>query len=149
MSAEGFERDPSNPTGWYWFDEVDVLCIKAQLEADLKKDPVDRETYLNRMAFAIRDNMRQMLAICHDWTPRFDSIARLTLPPQKSVVGLVGLARGQNPYSAKIPGYEKAIAPDTTLSGGLKQYVLRFDLPANAAAADWIQHGINFSSLYR
>lgn len=149
MSAEGFEKDPSNVFGSFWFDEDDVLRIKTRLEADLKKDPVDRETYLNRMAFAISDSLRQMLAISHDWTPRFEFIARLTLPPQKSVVGLVGTARGQNPYSKEIPGYEKAIAPDTILSGGLKQYVLRFDLPANAAAKDWIQDGINFSSLYR
>ena len=37
------------------------------------------------------------------------------------------------------------------LFGGLKQYVMRFDLPANGAAlkSNWIQEGLNFDSLYR
>ena len=117
--------------------------------ADLKKQgSVDRATYLDRMAFALRDAFRQKLAICRDWTPRFDTFARLTIPPQKVVVGLIGEAKGQHVYSSAFPGHESAIAPDTNLSGGLMQYVIRFDLPANDAATNWIQDGLSFNLLY-
>jgi hypothetical protein len=151
LGAEGFAKKPSNVTGWYWFAENDVVAIKSALEKDLKPFSVDRATYLNRMAFALRNEFRQKLAICRDWSPRFDFIARLTIPPQKSVVALVGIAKQQHVYSNRFPGYRAAIAPDTELSGGLKQYVLRLDMPANSDAikSNWIRDDLNFNSLYR
>ena len=148
MGAEGYAKDPSDVYRWYWFADEDVARIKAGLESDLKKGSTDRATYLNRIAFALRNEFRQKLAICRDWSPRFDFIARLTIPPQQAVVGLVGRAKGQHVYSDKFPGHEKAIAPDIHLSGGLKQYVIRFDVPANAAAGNWVQVS-RFDSLYR
>jgi hypothetical protein len=149
LGAEGFAKHPSNVPGQYWFAEADVLRIKNRLELDARKGAPDRATYLNRMAFALRNEFRQLLAVCRDWTPRFDTLARLTVPPGKSVVGLVGPARGQNVYSSSFPGHEQAVAPDTHLAGGLTQYVLRFDVPANGGAPDWIRDGLSFDSLYR
>ena len=149
MGAEGFKLNPSNVYGCYWFAEDDVLQIKARLAEDLNKEPASRDTYLNRMAFALRNELRQGLAVCRDWSPRFDTFARLTLPAQKSVVGLTGVAKGQHVYSSEFPGQAVAIAPDTELSGGLRQYVIRFDLPANAAAIGWIHDGLRFDGLCR
>ncbi len=150
MGAEGFEKKPSHALGCFWFAEDDILKIKADLEADLKKQgSLDRATYLNRLGFALRNEIRQKLAICRDWSPRFDAFARLTIPLQRMVVGLIGEAKGQNVYSSDFPGHESAIAPDTNLSGGLMQYVIRFDIPANDAATKWIEPRLNFSLLYR
>ena len=148
MGAEGFKKKPSHALGCFWFAEADILRIKAELQADLKKqEPSNRATHLNRMGFALRNEIRQKLAICRDWSPRFDTFARLTIPPQQAVVGLIGEAKGQDVYSPDFPGHESAIAPDTNLSGGLMQYVIRFDIPANAAATNWIEPHLNFSLL--
>ena len=149
LGAEGFKLNPSNVHGCYWFAEGDVLRIKEWLDSDLKKGSLDHVTYLNRMAVALRNELRQQLAICRNFSPRFDSFARLTVPPQKSVAALVGTARGQRAYSLNAPHYSAASAKDTKLSGGLTQYVMRFDIPANAAGKNWIQEGLCFDALYR
>ena len=147
--AEGIAEDPSNLHGFYWFAEDEIRSIKDWLDSDLKKDSLDRVTYLNRMAIALRNELRQQLAICRNWSPRFDFFARLTVPPQKSVVGLVGTVRGQRVYDSNNPRYPSVSTKDTKLSGGLKQYVINFKMPANSSGMNWIQDALSFDLLYR
>lgn len=139
VGPEGFSKAPSNPHGSFWCAENDVLALKNRLILEMKRQGGNYSTFLDRMAFALRDALRVKLAICHDWSPRLDSFARLTLPYDQEIYGLVGLAAGQPPYSKNHPGYEKAIALDTVLVGGMKQYVIHFGLPANSAAKEWVE----------
>jgi hypothetical protein len=149
VGAEGFSKNPSNVYGCFWINEEDLLHIRDALRNDLSnQESAGKAVSMNRMGFALRHELRQMLAICRDWTPTFDFVARLAVPRDGSVVGLVGGAKGQHVYSSEFPDYQSAIADDTDLSGGLMQYVMRFDIPANQPASHWIQSDLNFDLFY-
>lgn len=87
----------------------------------------------------MRHQFRNLLAVRRDWTPSFDYYLVLAIPAKEAVVALEGWVGEQPVYSDSFPGADHA--KEIRLAGGLRQYVIRFDFPANRKAATWFQGG--------
>lgn len=124
--------------GSFWFAEHDFLRIRSQAVADLRSQGGAgdwRRRLKLRVGMYMRHQLRDLLAVRRDWTPSFDYYEVLEVPAKESVVALEGFVGDQPVYSDGFPGAESA--KSIRLAGGLRQYVIRFDFPANQKAFAW------------
>jgi len=138
QAPEGQFYGPNRPDGSFWFGEGDLLRLKAQAEADLRSQG-NPDLVGKRLGMYLRHQFRYFLAVRRDWTPSFDGYVVLSIPAGDSLIALVGLVREQAVYSPEFPGEASARLAGLRLPGGLTQYVIRFDSPANQKARGWIQ----------
>ncbi len=126
--------------GGFWISENEFNEIKSSVENDLKgQATAGAATNRDRLEMALRMQLRYKMAVCRDWSPCFDSVSLLTLPSQKSIMGLVGKARQQPAYNNTFPNHMSALAKDTILKGGITQFVINWKLPANSGLKDCIR----------
>jgi hypothetical protein len=139
QAPEGQTYAANRQDGAFWLAEERFLQIKVRAEADLKRQPgAGPGRTPNRLAMYLRHEFRCLLAVRRDWTPSFDYLARLTIPHGESVVALIGKIKEQPVYSPAFPGEASAREAGLKLEGGLIQYVIWFDFPANVKARNWI-----------
>jgi hypothetical protein len=140
-APEGQSYNASRTDGPYWFAEADFLRMreeaKSQLSADLRSGET-KETLDSRISWQMRFQLRDVLAVRRDWSPSFDYFIVLSIPEGKGVVALKGSVAGQPVYTNNFKGAARAKRGGIRLKGGLLQYVIHFDHPANAAAKAWI-----------
>jgi hypothetical protein len=139
QAPEGQMYSANRLDGSYWFAETDLLKIRAAAEADLKSQASQGQgVNSTRLGLYLRLRLRSLLAVSRDWTPSFDYYAGLTIPSSGLVTALAGTIKEQPVYSPDFPGEASAREAGLKLEGGFKQYVIRFDFPANKAALKWI-----------
>lgn len=128
--------------GSFWFAEEDFQRVRARAEADLRSQGGKgdwQQRLKSRISMYMRHQFRNLLAVRRDWTPSFDYYLVLAIPAREAIVALEGWVGEQPVYSDNFPGADQA--KDIRLAGGLRQYVIRFDFPANRTAAAWFQGG--------
>jgi hypothetical protein len=140
QAAEGQMYEANREDGPYWFEEADFLKIKAAAAAELKaqgrlSDPRARFKFL--VGMYMRHELRNVLAVSRDWTPSFDYYLVLAIPAGASVIALEGTIGDQPVYSNDFT--DQPTAAGMRLIGGLRQYVIRFDFPANQQAVKWFE----------
>lgn len=139
QAPEGQLFGSNRSDGSFWFAEEDFLRLKSQAEADLRMQGSSSRQIRHRLGVYLRHQFRYLLAIRRDWTPCFDRYVILSVPTGESVIALVGQIHTQPVYSPEFPGEASARSAGLRLVGGLMQYVIKFDFPANKKARVWIQ----------
>jgi hypothetical protein len=132
--------EANHPDGSFWFAEEDFLRVRAEAEADLKRQGGQGSPgqIRDRLGMYMRHQFRFLLAVCRNWTPSFDGYVVLAVPPGGSVVALVGRVKEQPVYSRDFPGEAEARRAGLKLEGGLTQYVINFKFAANRPAQAWV-----------
>ena len=138
-------------SGSVWTEEPVFATLRARAKQDLmmqsRKQPFARPMK-EMIGMYMKHCLRFDLAICKDWTANFDAYAVLPLRPMDSLVAWVGPIKNQPYYSAPRPNepefaarklaYDQAEAGGVRLLASEEQYVVHFDLPANAPFASRI-----------
>lgn len=139
-APEGQIYGPNRLEGSYWFEERDLERLRRLAHADLKatSGPGEKSGPSYRLGMSLRIQLRDLLAIRRDWTPSFDYRVILALPTGAALVALVGQIRGQPVYSEHVDGADGAAKAGITLPGGLVQYVIDFEFPANRSGLRFI-----------
>lgn len=111
----------SDPAGQWWFDARWLDRTRSAMERIDTRGVLwpDRGT-------AVRDMLRDRLAVRHDWNT-MSRLWRLQLEPGSSVVALVGRTRRQPTWSRELVLLHEA---DHFLPGGLEQYFIPWLDPA-------------------
>ena len=130
QAPEGQAYDPNRRDGSFWFAETDFLRLRSQAEADLRSQG-NPGRLGDRLGMYLRHQFRDLLAVRRDWTPSFDGYVVLSLPAGKWLIAFVGRVNEQPVYSPSFPGEASARLTGLRLAGGLTQYVINFDFPAN------------------
>lgn len=137
QAPEGQFYGANRTDGAFWLAETDYERLRQAALADLAGQ-ADGGRSGTRLGLYLRLQLRDLLAIRRDWTPSFDYLAPLQLPRGASVVALVGRIRRQPVYSPGFAGAEGAARAGIDLPGGLTQYVINFQFPANQGAVEHI-----------
>jgi hypothetical protein len=134
IAPEGQTYRANNPQGSFWLAERDFLRLRNLAEADLRQQQGSgnfRNTFSDLVGLYMRHQLRDLLAVRRDWTPSFDGYMVLSIPRSCSAVALVGRVRQQPVYSPTFDGHATAQKAGIRLAGGLTQYVIDFQFPAN------------------
>jgi len=134
LKASSLSSRPGKPTCWIEEEVFVDLWREARFELN-RQQAAAKQPFSTPLPILIgnyvRHCLRMDLAVCKDWTNDFDGFVRFRLMPGDEITALVATVARQPAYSAKHPQHKAVLANKIYLSGGITQYVIDFDFPAN------------------
>lgn len=146
-SPEGESVMANRVDGKFWLAAEDFERMRARARAEIAAQARGGGFRASREQLAslhLRMQLREGLAVSRDWAfGDFGKYVVLSVPAGARLVVLVGTVEAQPVYSGDRPDLAE-VARGMKLAGGLTQYVIRFDFPANAAAHGWLGAPVTF-----
>ena len=139
-APRGPAGERSRYAGRFWFDANLLELVRRQALNELTQQRLapsgpTTNTLRDLIGLYTRLYLRESLAICKNWKENFDATVTLELLPKQSLIALVGPIADQPYYSPDSPDYERAAAAKIRLQGGVTQYYIDFNHPANLPLA--------------
>lgn len=146
VAAEGQPFNANRQDGSFWFGQSDFRRLRSAAEAEIHQQNKGqfRASTKSLAGLVMKDRLRGLLAVRRDWSPRFDYYVDLLVPGGKHLVVLYGVVEAQPIYSPSFDGHEAAKRTGEILPGGLTQFVIDFDFPANQPLKSCIGEPVPF-----